>query len=205
MANVDSVDITVHGRGGHGAAPHTTIDPIVLAAQHRARPADASSAREINPLDPAVVTVGSIHGGTKHNIIPDEVKLQLTVRTLQARGAQALARGIDAHREGRGPRRARPEEPLVTVEEGPSAVYNDPELTGRLVQVIGKELGEQSVVEVDKIMGAEDFSEYRIGGMPTCMLWLGAVEPAKVQAARRVALRWRRRTRRCSRPTASER
>src|SRR4029079_19222761 len=80
MANVDSVDITVRGKGGHGAMPQTTIDPIVLAARI-VLDLQTIVSREMNPLDPAVVTVGSIHGGTKHNIIPNEVQLQLTVRT----------------------------------------------------------------------------------------------------------------------------
>src|SRR5207237_7849259 len=80
LANVDSVDITVHGRGGHGSAPHTTVDPIVVAARI-VLDLQTIVSRETNPLDPCVVTVGSIHGGTKHNIIPNEVKLQITVRT----------------------------------------------------------------------------------------------------------------------------
>src|SRR5205085_11039092 len=80
MANVDSVDITVHGKGGHGASPHTTVDPIVIAARI-VLDLQTIVSRETNPIEPAVVTVGSIHGGTKHNIIPNEVKLQLTVRT----------------------------------------------------------------------------------------------------------------------------
>jgi hippurate hydrolase len=140
--------------------------------------------RELNPIEPAVVTVGSIHGGTRHNIIPDEVKLQLTLRSYKPEVRQALIDGVTRIAKAEALAARAPKEPLVTVEEGPSAVYNDPELTGRLVKALGKELGEQSLVEVDKIMGAEDFSEYRIGGMPTCMLWLGAVDPAKAQAAR---------------------
>ncbi|MBL8957173.1 MAG: amidohydrolase [Myxococcaceae bacterium] len=183
FANVDSVDVTLYGRGGHGAAPHTTIDPVVMAAK-LVLSLQTLVSREVNPVEPAVVTVGSIHGGTRHNIISDEVKLQLTLRSYKPEVRQALIDGVKrlARAEAAAARATR--EPLVTVEEGPSAVYNDPALTGRLAQAVAKELGEQSVVELDKIMGAEDFSEYRTGGMPTVMLWLGAVDPAKAQAAR---------------------
>ena len=91
-ANVDSVDVTVRGMGGHGAYPHKTKDPIVLCRGNHQRLADDCVSRENNPLDPIVVTVGSIHGGTKHNIISDEVKMQLTVRTYkEVRARDALA------------------------------------------------------------------------------------------------------------------
>ena len=94
LANVDSVDIIVHGKGGHGAAPHTTIDPIVLAARI-VLDLQTLVSREINPIDPAVVTVGSIHGGSKHNIIPNEVKLQLTVRSTKDAVRKHLLDGIE--------------------------------------------------------------------------------------------------------------
>ncbi|MBK7861959.1 MAG: amidohydrolase [Archangiaceae bacterium] len=183
FANVDSLDVTLYGRGGHGAAPHTTIDPVVMAAKTVVS-LQTLVAREVRPTDPAVVTVGSIHGGTRPNIIPDEVKLQLTLRSYKPEVRQALIDGVTRIVKAEAAGARAPREPLVKVDEGPSAVYNDPALTGRLVTALGRELGEQSVVEVEKIMGAEDFSEYMKGGMPTCMLWLGATEPAKLQAAR---------------------
>jgi len=183
FANVDSVEVTLFGRGGHGAAPHTAIDPVVMAAK-LVLSLQTLVSRELNPIDPAVVTVGSIHGGTRHNIIPEEVKLQLTLRSYKPEVRQALIDGVTRLAKAEAAAARAPKEPLVTVDEGPSAVYNDPALTGRLVTALTRELGDRSLVEVDKIMGAEDFSEYRSGGMPTCMLWLGAVEPAKAQAAR---------------------
>src|SRR5205085_5986441 len=93
MANVDSVDITVHGKGGHGASPHTTVDPIVIAARI-VLDLQTLVSRETNPVEPAVVTVGSIHGGTKHNIIPNEVKLQITVRSTKDAVRKHLLDGI---------------------------------------------------------------------------------------------------------------
>ncbi len=183
FANVDSVDVTLYGRGGHGAAPHTTVDPVAMAAKTVVSLQTLVS-REQNPVDPAVVTVGSIHGGTRHNIVPDEVKLQLTLRSYAPQTRQALLDGVTRIAKAEALAARAPKEPLVTVEEGPAAVFNDPGLTTRLVGALQKELGEASLVEVDKIMGAEDFSEYAKGGFPTCMLWLGAVDPAKAQAAR---------------------
>jgi hippurate hydrolase len=108
FANVDSVDLTIYGRGGHGAYPHATVDPIVIAAR-TILALQTIVSREENPLDPAVVTVGSIHGGAKHNIIPDEVKLLITVRSYKDDGPQADPRVDRAHREGRGGRRRRPD------------------------------------------------------------------------------------------------
>jgi hippurate hydrolase len=183
FANVDSVDVTLYGRGGHGAAPHTTVDPVVMAAK-TVLSLQTLVSRETTPTDPAVVTVGSIHGGTRHNIIPDEVKLQLTLRSYKPEVRKALIDGVSRIVKAEAMASRAPKEPLVSVEEGPSAVFNDPALTGRLVSALQKELGESSVLEVEKVMGAEDFSEYMKGGMPTCMLWLGSVEPQRVQAAR---------------------
>jgi hippurate hydrolase len=183
FANVDTVEVTLFGRGGHGAAPHTAIDPVVMAAK-TVLSLQTLVSRETMPTEPAVVTVGSIHGGTRPNIIPDEVKLELTLRSYRPEVRQALIDGVGRITRAEAEAARAPKEPLVKLEEGPSAVFNDPALTGRLASAVGRELGEQRVVEVEKIMGAEDFSEYMKGGMPTCMLWLGAVDPARVQAAR---------------------
>ncbi len=127
LANVDSVDILVKGKGGHGAAPHTTVDPIVLAARI-VLDLQTIVSREINPTDPAVVTVGSIHGGTKHNIIPDEVKLQLTVRTTKDNVRKHMLDGIKRIAEGCA-KAANAPPPVVTVDpsEFTPALYNDPE------------------------------------------------------------------------------
>src|SRR5438445_3733938 len=133
LANVDSVDITVRGKGGHGAAPHMTVDPIVLAARI-VLDLQTIVSREVNPTDPAVVTVGSIHGGTKHNIIPNEVKLQITVRTtkdsVRKHTLDAIARIAKSAAAG-----ARAPEPTVTVDPGEftPALVNDSGLTRKTV------------------------------------------------------------------------
>jgi hippurate hydrolase len=183
LANVDSVDITIYGKGGHGAYPHTTVDPIVIAAR-TVLSLQTIVGRENNPLDPAVVTVGSIHGGTKHNIIPDEVKLQLTVRSykdeVRKRLLEAIARIAKAEAAAAGA--ARP--PDVQVSEGTPATYNDPALTKRVAAALSRGLGSANVSEGQPVMGGEDFSEFGRAGVPAAILWVGAVEPKKVEAAK---------------------
>jgi amidohydrolase len=184
-ANVDSVDVTVRGVGGHGAYPHKTKDPIVLAAEI-INDWQTIASRENNPLDPIVVTVGSIHGGTKNNIIPDEVKMQLTVRTYKSEtrervlaAIERIANGIAAA-SGVPPDRA----PIITVSKDQfcPATYNNPELTKRLVAVWKNSLGNENVKIVDAVMGGEDFSEYSLSdhSIPAVNFHIGAVEPAKI-------------------------
>lgn len=184
-ANVDSVDVTVRGIGGHGAYPHKTKDPIVLAAE-MINTWQTIASRENNPLDPIVVTVGSIHGGTKHNIIPDEVKMQLTVRTYKAEVRDRVLKAIDeiakgiASAGGVPPDRA----PIVTVlkDQLTPATYNNPDLTKRLVAVWKKALGDGNVEIVDPTMGGEDFSEYSLPdhSIPAVDFHIGAVDPEKI-------------------------
>lgn len=178
LANVDSVDITLHGKGGHGAYPHTTVDPIVLAAR-TILSLQTLVSREKSPLEPAVVTVGSIHGGTKHNIIPDEVKLQLTVRSYKPEVRKQLLAGIERVVNAEATAAGAPRRPEVTVSEGTPATYNDPELTKRLVGAITRVLGKENLREAQPVMGGEDFSEYGLAGVPAVMLWLGTVEPKR--------------------------
>jgi hippurate hydrolase len=184
-ANVDSVDVTVRGVGGHGAYPHKTKDPIVLAAE-MINDWQTIASRENNPLDPIVVTVGSIHGGTKHNIIPDEVKMQLTVRTYKAEtrdrvlaAIERIAKGIAAA-GGVPPDRA----PIVSAskDQFTPATYNNPELTKRLISVWKTSLGNDNIKIVDPTMGGEDFSEYSLPdhSIPAVDFHIGAVEPAKI-------------------------
>src|SRR5204862_3739190 len=184
-ANVDSVDVTVRGVGGHGAYPHKTKDPIVLAAEI-INAWQTIISRENNPLDPIVVTVGSIHGGTKHNIIPDEVKMQLTVRTYKAETRERVLAAIGritngiAAAGGVPPDRA----PIITVSKDQfcPATYNNPELTKRLVAVWKNSLGNENVKIVDAVMGGEDFSEYSLSdhSIPAVNFHIGAVEPVKI-------------------------
>ncbi|HZS18866.1 MAG TPA: amidohydrolase [Candidatus Udaeobacter sp.] len=184
-ANVDSVDVTVRGVGGHGAYPHKTKDPIVLAAE-MINDWQTIASRENNPLDPIVVTVGSIHGGTKHNIIPDEVKMQLTVRTYKPEtrarvlaAIERIAKGIAAA-GGVPPDRA----PIVTVSKELfcPATYNNPELTKRLIAVWKNSLGNDNIDLVDPTMGGEDFSEYSLPdhSIPAVDFHIGSVDPAKI-------------------------
>src|SRR6266581_3761511 len=152
-ANVDSVDVTVRGVGGHGAYPHKTKDPIVLAAE-MINSWQTIASREDNPLDPIVVTVGSIHGGTKHNIIPDEVKMQLTVRTYKTDVRDRVLAAIERIAKGCAVAAGIPPEraPIVTVrkDEFTPATYNNPELTKRLVPVWKRALGNENVAIVDQ-------------------------------------------------------
>ncbi|MDA2925298.1 amidohydrolase [Acidobacteria bacterium AH-259-L09] len=190
LANVDSVDITIRGSGGHGAYPHTTKDPVVLASQV-VLALQTIVSREISPLDPAVVTVGSIHGGTKHNIIPDEAHLQLTVRSYKPEVRKRILDSIKRITQGIASAAGVPAEraPVVTVaeDEYTPATYNDPELIERLVPVLKEALGSDNVVRKDPVMGGEDFSRYSLEGhqIPICMLWLGAVDPAIVRQYQR--------------------
>src|SRR5438128_4514757 len=184
-ANVDSVDVTVRGIGGHGAYPHKTKDPIVLAAE-MINQWQTIASRENNPLDPIVVTVGSIHGGTKHNIIPDEVKMQLTVRTYKSDTRERVLAAIDQIAKGYAVAAGIPAEraPIVSVakDQFTPATYNNPELTKRLVAMWKKSLGDENVEIVDPTMGGEDFSEYSLPdhSIPAVDFHVGAVDPAKI-------------------------
>jgi amidohydrolase len=184
-ANVDSVDVTVRGVGGHGAYPHKTKDPIVLAAE-MINDWQTIASRESNPLDPIVVTVGSIHGGTKRNIIPDEVKMQLTVRTYKPETRERVLAAIDRIAKGCATAAGVPPEraPIVTIskDEFCPATYNNPELTKRLITVWKSSLGDENVKIVDAVMGGDDFSEYTLPdhSIPAVNFHFGAVEPAKI-------------------------
>lgn len=162
MANADSVAITIHGVGGHGAYPHKTKDPIVLASEI-VLALQTIVSREVRPGDPAVVTVGSIHGGTKHNIIPDEVRLQLTVRSYSDEVRQQLLDAIRRIIRGQALAAGIPEERLPEMrieDESSPATYNDPDLTAKMVNVFKAWFGEQNVIRKQPSMGAEDFSEF---------------------------------------------
>jgi hippurate hydrolase len=184
-ANVDSVDVTVRGIGGHGAYPHKTKDPVVLAAEI-INAWQTIVSRQNNPLDPVVITVGSIHGGTKHNIIPDEVKMELTVRTYKPEVRERVLADIDRIAKGCAAAAGIPADlaPIVTVSKDfiTAAMYNDPELTKRLVAVWKKSLGDENVEIIDPVMGGEDFSEYHLPdhSIPAVNFHFGAVDAAKI-------------------------
>ena len=184
MANVDSVDLTIFGKGGHGAHPEATVDPIVIASR-TVLALQTIVARENNPLDPAVVTVGSIHGGAKHNIIPDEVRLQLTVRSYRPEVRAALLAAIARIAKGEAAAAGAPREPAIAVSEGQAATYNDPALTKRLAIALARQLGAENVIEGRPEMAAEDFGEFgAAAGAPSVQLRIGAVEPSRFEEAR---------------------
>lgn len=173
LANVDSVDITVYGKGGHGAKPHTTIDPIVLSSQI-VLALQTLVSREIDPIQSAVVTVGSIHGGTKHNIIPNEVHLQLTVRSYEESVRQHLKEGTKRIAENLAAMAKAPK-PKVEFSEGTPALYNDPRLVDTMGAVFEEVFGKEKVKELPKGMWGEDFSRYGLeGNIPIVMFGLGA-------------------------------
>jgi len=187
LAAVDSVDILVQGKGGHGAWPHTTKDPVTLAAQIVVNLQTIVS-RKVSPLDSAVVTVGSIHGGTKHNIIPNEVKLQLTVRSYKPEVRKLLLDSIREVAQNTARAQGWPEDLLPVIEtheeEGTPSTFNDPELIERAAEAFRAELGEDRVVYMEPVMGGEDFSYLGIeGDIPIAIFWLGAIEPSVVAAA----------------------
>ena len=183
MASVDSVDVTIFGRGGHGALPHTTVDPVVIAAK-TVLGFQTLISREKDPLEPAVLTVGSIHGGTKYNIIPDEVKLQITLRTFNPEVRQLLLSGIERVAKAEAAAARASKEPVVKVSESQDLTYNDPALTRRLAAALAKQLGAENVLEKRPEMVAEDFGEFgKAAGVPSVQLRVGAVEPSKYEAA----------------------
>jgi amidohydrolase len=182
MASSDSVDITIFGRGGHGAQPQNTVDPIVIAAR-TVLALQTIVSRENNPLDPAVITVGTIHGGTKNNIIPDEVKLELTVRSYKPEVRKRLLASIERVAKGEALAGGAPREPLVKVEPAANATYNDPELTKRLASALRNTLGQANVIEIPPKMVFEDFSEFSLAGVPSVLFAVGGVEPVKFAAA----------------------
>ena len=183
LANADTVDLLVKGKGGHGAAPHAAIDPIVLSARI-ILDLQTIVSRETNPLDPVVVTVGSIHGGTKHNIIPNEVKLQLTVRTTKTETRDRVLKSIDRIAKAAAIGAQAPE-PVMTVnlDEYTPATLNDVPLARKTGDVFKQVIGEANVKSRPPMMGAEDFGRYGQGGIPTFIFFLGTIPKEKFEAA----------------------
>lgn len=188
LASSTSVDIKIRGLGGHGSKPDATKDPIVVAAQV-VMALQTIVSRENSPLDPAVVTVGSIHGGTRYNIIPDEVNLQLTVRAYKEEVRQKLLAAIERITKGIAIAAGIPNKraPIVKVSETEitAATYNDPQLTERLAAVFVKALGANNVVKVAPAMASEDFGYLSLDRkIPSTDFWLGAVDPARVKESK---------------------
>ena len=184
LASADSVDIVVYGKGGHGARPHKTIDPIVIAARIILSLQTIVS-RENDPFDPAVITVGSIHGGTKHNIIPDDVRMQLTVRAYKPEVRDRLLKGIERVAKAECEAANTPRPPDVTLSDHSPVTVNDAALAARVTAALERGLGDARVTEAIPIMGAEDFSQYADAGVPILMMWVGAVNPDTLAKAQK--------------------
>jgi amidohydrolase len=184
-----SVDVTMRGVGGHGANPQLSKDPIVMAAAFIMQLQTIVSRQE-DPRNPAVVTVGDIHGGTKRNIIPDEVKMELTTRAFSAEARQIILDGIRRTAQGVALSTGVPDDraPIVKVLEAESVpvTYNDPALAARMKATLAKALGPQNVFDDAPRMGSEDFGFFGLDGhkIPTVIFRLGAMEPAKFAAAK---------------------
>jgi len=193
MASSTSVEVTLRGIGGHGSAPQVAKDPILEAAEFILAIQTIVS-REDSPFDPAVVTVGSIHGGTRPNIIPDEVHLQLTIRTYKEEVRQHILEALRRMAQGIAAAHAIPPSlsPIVTADERDHspALYNDPQLTARLAQVFTTALGTGNVVELPPVMASEDFCRFALEDrqIPICQFSLGAVDPAKLAESRRTGV-----------------
>lgn len=190
LASATAIDITLRGVGGHASRPDTTRDPIVLAAQV-VLALQTIVSRENSPFDPVVLTIGSIHGGTRYNIIPDEVKLQLSLRTYKEEVRQRVLASIERIARNAALAAGVPEDraPIVKVSdtEVTPATYNTPALAERLGAVLRRALGHENVGPMSRRMGSEDFGRFGLDGheIPTFMFGLGAVAPEAVAQSRR--------------------
>ncbi len=190
LANVDSVDIEVRGVGGHGAYPHTTKDPIVLASRIVGALQTLVS-REIDPQDPAVVTVGSFQAGFKHNIIPDKANLLLTVRSYSDETRAKLLAGIKRIAEGEAVTAGLPKDrmPIVRTrdDEFTPSTYNSPEFSMEMAKLFETRFGKERVVQSKPVMGGEDFSRFRRAdeSIKSMIFWVGGVPMDEYQAAKK--------------------
>jgi len=181
--NADSLRITIYGKGGHGSAPHTTIDPIVIAAR-TILTLQTITSRELKPGEMAVITVGYIQAGTKNNIIPDHAELGLTVRTfkpeIRKQILAAIARITKAEAEAGGA----PREPLIEHYESTDSVYNDPALAQRLRAPLEAALGKTNVITTEPITPSEDYAFFVEQGVPSLYFSLGGADPEKFAQAK---------------------
>ncbi len=182
LAGTGSIDLTIRGISGHGAYSYTTKDPIVLAAQ-TILALQTIVSREVRAIDPAVVTVGSVHGGSKHNIIPDEVRLQLTIRYYSDEVKARILESIERISKGMAEAAGIPVErtPTMKVVESVAPTYNDPALARRTLKAIEAILGQGNVLTKEPVMGGEDFGYFgrTPEKIPICIFWVGTVSPQK--------------------------
>jgi len=181
-SNADAVNITVYGKGGHGAIPESTVDPIVIAAR-MILTLQTIVSRETKAGTRAIITVGYIQGGTKNNIIPDEVHLGLTVRSDTPEVRKHLLSAIERVAKAEAEAADAPKPPLVQLVESTDALYNDPKLAGRMTQVLIQALGADNVVKESPIMASEDYSYFVEAGVPSFYFWLGVANPVEFKEA----------------------
>jgi hippurate hydrolase len=179
--------LTLYGRGGHGAMPFNTIDPVVMAAR-TVMSLQTIVSRENNPMDPIVLTIGSIHGGTQANIIPDEVTLGLNIRTYSEETQKRVLAAVMRIAKAEAMAAGAPREPTITSPESGHVVVNDPALTRRVAAALQKAMGMDQVIEMPAKMTSEDFAEYGRAGIPSLLLHIGAVDPAKLAESKRTGI-----------------
>ena len=187
LASSTSIDVVIHGIGGHGSAPMLGRDPISMAAYYITELQTIVS-REEDPQDPSVVTVGDIHGGTKRNIIPNEVKLELTTRAFSDKSRQTVIDGLKSMAAGLTTAYNLPPDKAATVtvlaNESTPVMYNDPTLMHALQPVLVKALGAENVTEQTRVMGSEDVGVFGLDRqIPVAFFWLGAMDPTKFASA----------------------
>ncbi len=185
MANVNSVNITVYGEGGHGAYPHLTKDPIVMAAK-LILDIQTITSRELNAIDPAVITVGTIHAGTKRNIVPNEVKLELTIRSYTEATKLAILEKLRQKSKAVAISSGLPESKYPKVEITPEfspALFNNVDLANRMSKAFKQVIGNEQVIKVPPVMVSEDFGIFGDGEpkIPVCLYWLGSIDPKRVE------------------------
>ena len=184
MSNVDTVTLTINGRGGHGARPESTLDPIVLAAR-TVLALQTIVSRETSPFEPSVITVGSIQGGTRPNVIPDQVTLQLSVRSFSDPNRTHLLAAIARVARGEASAAGAPPPGIDVSTDRGYTLINDPALTQRVATALLRQFGPERVKDVSPEMISEDFSEFQRAGVPTLMLRIGATPQALLDASAR--------------------
>jgi hippurate hydrolase len=184
----DAINITLYGRGGHAAMPHNTIDPVVMAAK-LVLSLQTLVSRENNPVEPAVLTVSRIQAGTAGNAIPDEAQLQVSLRTYTEAQRKKLVAGIERMARAEASAAGAPKPPVIQYRSEPGkVVVNDAAITARLAKALTQALGEANVREMPRKMTSEDFAEYGAAGIPSVLLHIGAVDPAKRAEAERTGI-----------------
>jgi hippurate hydrolase len=190
LASATTLTVTIRGIGGHGSAPQAGKDPIVLAAEF-VLVAQTIVSRQIDPQEPAVLTVGMIHGGTKNNIIPDEVSMGLTLRAYSPAVRDQVIVAVKREAEGLAQGYGIPADrmPTVTVNEGAPATYNDPAMAEHVKNYAVAALGKDRVFDASAIMASEDVGLFTLDGkIPGVMFWLGAADPAKLEESRKTGV-----------------